>query len=158
MVEHSSLGSSGVTQTTLSDRLAQWESRVENRLADRFREFEKMQQTRLQELENRMQQTVDRLLDAATAKFQSTVQKQLDQAAENMDKFQNLILDQFKALRSPSSTPVSQPVHYHTGLPAHLHAGHQVLHYGHTNVPSPRSPPLSQELMVGADQNGPGSQ
>ena len=99
LVDQSSLGSSGVTQTTLSDRLAQWELKVENRLADRFREFETKQQTRLQELEERMQQTVDRLLDAATEKFQSTVQKQLNHAAENMEKFQNLILDQFKALR-----------------------------------------------------------
>ena len=51
LVDQSSLGSSGVTQTTLSDRLAQWELKVENRLADHFREFETKQQTRLQELE-----------------------------------------------------------------------------------------------------------
>ena len=40
IVDQSSLRSSGVTQTTLSDRLAQWELKVENRLADRLREFE----------------------------------------------------------------------------------------------------------------------
>ena len=51
-----------------------------------------------------MQKTVDHLLDAATEKFQSTVQKQLNHAAENMEKFQNLILDQFKSLR-PNFSP-----------------------------------------------------
>ena len=105
-----------------------------------------------------MQQTVDRLLDAATEKFQSTVQKQLDQAAESMDKFQNLILDQLKDIRPTLSPIVTQPMPYHTGLTSHIHPGHQVLHYGQTNVSSPRSPPITQELMVGADQNGPGSQ
>ena len=153
-----SLGSSGVTQTTLSDRLAQWELKVENRLADRFREFETKQQTRLQDLEERMQKTVDHLLDAATVKFQSTVQKQLNQAAENMDKFQNLILDQFKALRPTLSPTVTHTMPYHTGITSHIHPGTQVLHYGQTNVQYPGSPPLTQELMVGADQNGTGSQ
>ena len=55
-----------------------------------------------------MQQTIDCLLDAATDKFQSKVQKQLAQAAENMDKFQNVILDQFIALRTTLSPTVTQ--------------------------------------------------
>ena len=101
-----------------------------------------------------MQQTVDRLLDAATEKFQNTVQKQLDHAAENMEKFQKLILDQFKTLRPAMLPAVTHNAPYSHSLSPTLHAGPQMLHYGHSAV---HSPPLLQELMVGADRNGPGN-
>ena len=75
-----------------------------------------------------------------------------------MDKFHNLILDQFKALLPMLSRPVSQTMTYPQSMKPILHPGHQVIHYDKPNLHSPSYPPLTQELMIGADQKGAGTQ
>ena len=93
--------------THFNNRLAKWETDMENNLNERFRKFENEQKEKFLQFEAKLNQTIDSLLSSAAEKFQQSIQPQLEMMTNNMLQMQNKVMSQLNSLTYPSKMSAS---------------------------------------------------
>ena len=99
--------------TLIKNKLATWETDMENNLNERFQQFEKAQKEKFAQFEAKLNKTIDSLLSSAAAKFQQSIQPQFELMTNNMVQMQNKVMHHLHSIAHPpnSSLPSGNQAH-----------------------------------------------
>ena len=97
--------------TLFKNKLATWETDMENNLNARFQQFENAQKEKFSQFEAKLNKTIDALLSSAAEKFQQSIQPQLEMMTNNMIQMQNKVMNHLHSIEYPPnlSLPPGNP-------------------------------------------------
>ena len=85
------------------NKLATWETDMENNLNARFQQFENTQKEKFSQFEAKLNKTIDALLSSAAEKLKQSIQPQLEMMTNNMIQMQNKVMNHLHSIAFPTN-------------------------------------------------------
>ena len=92
--------------TLFKNKIATWESEMENNINAWFKKIENEQKEKFSRFEANLNKIIDMLLSSAAEKFQQSIQPQLETMTNNMIQMQTKVMELLHSITHPSCSPL----------------------------------------------------